>query len=306
MVGSFRAWIPVMILIVAWSPALVASPSEGTPQQALVEVVMATKAATVEKHLPESLLSVLRELSLADRAIAEQKMLVGPNLCEEGAELAVPDDGHALLVMRRKGSETGPEVRVIREITSGNESILELAVDRGGNFTQTVLIWMRLEDDEWRITQVDMPRFSERIAIDDSSFADRFRNISHKERQSRITSIIYTLQAAVQQIAAVQPDVGFPSDLSDLGPRADEGDDDDSGKPAALLPREMATNEFSQEGYIFHYELRRAGPQGDFTIIARPVDRGGVGTPSYFLDASGTVRSTEEDRDPTPEDDPVQ
>jgi len=147
--------------------SVVSFSSAGTPQQALVEMAMASTAATVEKHLPELLRQALQQLSEEDRALAEQKLLIGRTLCDEGAKLTVPDDAQVLLVMQQKGSDQRSEIRVLHEINSGTEAMLELVVQRAENYTQSVLLWMNLEDNEWRVTRVDLPHFFQRISLDE-------------------------------------------------------------------------------------------------------------------------------------------
>jgi hypothetical protein len=300
-----RTWGELMWMLAVASSSVMAASPEGSPQQALVEIALASKPATVEKHLPESLLDDLQRLDPADRALAEEKLLVGRLLGAQEGELVVPDDGSALLVALEQGTEQAKlEIRVEREINSGSDAILELGVRHSGNYAQTVLVWMRLEGTEWRVKQVDLPRFFERVALDDPGFAERFRNVQHRETDAQITAVMYEILRALQQFARAYPDLGFPGDLSVLssGPEDEEANEEHAG----LLRDDIAVNEFAQDGYTFRYELLRGGPQGDFAIIARPGERGKVGARSYLLDASGTMRSTEDDRDPTSQDEPVQ
>ena len=292
----------LILLAMITSFSVVSFSSAGTPQQALVEMAMASTAATVEKHLPELLRQALQQLSEEDRALAEQKLLIGRTLCDEGAKLTVPDDAQVLLVMQQKGSDQRSEIRVVHEINSGTEAMLELVVQRAENYTQSVLLWMNLEDNEWRVTRVDLPHFFQRISLDEPEFAERFRNVRNKELGSRIMGIMYSWSSAVHQYAIAYPDLGYPEDLTALGP-AGEGEEGDE-QHADLLQPDMAENRLTREGYAFRYELLRAGPNGDFAIVARPVN-GKPGTRSYFLDVSGTMRVTEENRDATADDDPL-
>ena len=300
MAGRMRIRGTLMLVVMLATSSVMGFSSAGSPQQALVEMAMASKPGTVEKHLPESLRQALRQLSSEDRVLAEQKLLFGHSLCDQGAELVVPEDGGGLLVMQRKDSGQRAEIQVRHEINSGSEAILELSVERSENFTQSVFIWMRLEEDEWRVTRVDVPRFFQQISLDDPEFVERFRNVKRKESESRITSLLYSVFYAVRQFALTYPDVGIPGDLSVLGP-ADE-DEEASEEHAGMLQAEMATNEFSSEGYKFRYELIRGGPDGNFALVARPLQHGSVKARSFFLDASGSIYVTEEDRDATAED----
>jgi hypothetical protein len=164
----------LMLLVMVASFSVMCFSSAGTPEQALVEMALASKPGTVEKHLPESLRQALRHLSREDRVLAEQNLLFGHSLCDPGAELTVSEDGQSLLVMQRKDSAQRTEIRVTHEINSGSDAVLELGVDRPENFTQSVLVWMRLEEDEWQVTGVDVPRFFQRLSLDDPEFVERF------------------------------------------------------------------------------------------------------------------------------------
>jgi hypothetical protein len=271
MAGRMQGKLMLLFMVACFSVA--GFSSAGTPQQALVEIATASKAATVEKHL-----------------------------IAEGTQLIVPDDGQSLLVMEKKGSDDRLVIRVIHEINAGGEALLELGVEHSENYTQTVFVSMRLEEDEWRATRVDVPRFFERFAFGDPEFAERFRNVRNKETEGGVFGIMHSLSGAVHQFSITYPEVGYPEDLRALGP-ADENSDTDE-EHAGLLQPEMAINRFDRDGYSFRYELERAGPDGDFAVVARPVNHK-PGARSYFLDASGTMRFTEEDRDPTEDDQPL-
>lgn len=312
MAGRIATSGKLMLMWALTSSYIMAAAPDGTPEEALVEMALASKPEAVEKHLPESFREALHQLSPEDRTLAEQKMLVGQYLKVEGDKLVVPDDGSALLVIQSGQSEQRTEIHVKREINGGSDALLELEIQRSNGGTQSIFIWMRLEADSWRVAQVDMPRFSERVALDQPEFVEQFRNVKRKETDGQIASVINTLLTALGQFATAYPEVGFPEDLGVLGPAPETQSDNDadpneavSNEHAGLLTTDMAMNEFSRDGYTFRYELLRNGPNGDFTITARPAERGRIGVPSYFADASGVIRSTEEDRDPTVEDEPV-
>ncbi len=127
--------------------------------------------------------------------------------------------------------------------------------------------------------------------------------MQRKDSESRITSTLYSVFYAVRQFAFTYPDVGFPADLSVLAPAGE--DEEASAEHAGLLQPKMAANEFSSEGYKFRYEFTREGPDGSFTIVARPIESSSARASSFFLDATGSIHVTDENRDATP-DDPLQ
>jgi hypothetical protein len=124
--------------------------------------------------------------------------------------------------------------------------------------------------------------------------------VQRKESESRITRVLSSILSAVRQFAITYPNVGFPGDLGALGPAGE--DEEASEEHAGLLQPEMATNEFSNEGYKFRYELIRGGPDRNFAVVAQPIDGTRPRGRNFFLDASGSIHVTDENRDATPED----
>ena len=98
-----------------------------TPEEALVEMAMATHPATVEKHLPESVREALRQLTPSERSAAERQFMLAPSMLTRDGELIVPEDGHALLVMQAKDTAQAYDIRVEREINNGSDAMIELA-----------------------------------------------------------------------------------------------------------------------------------------------------------------------------------
>ena len=73
------------------------------------------------------------------------------------------DDGSALVEFWRKGAEGDSldiSVKIAREIVSGGDALLELSLDGAYHGSQKVLAWMRLEEGEWRISELQRGRVS--------------------------------------------------------------------------------------------------------------------------------------------------
>jgi len=96
--------------------------------------------------------------------------------------------------------------------------------------------------------------------------------------------------------AASHPAQGFPAHLDLLGPRG--------AKCIEPLP---PANERS--GYVFTYVPSAPEPGGKiaaYSVTARRGDRVAPRQRSFYMDATGTIRATTEDRDATPQDPTVQ
>lgn len=119
----------------------------------------------------------------------------------------------------------------------------------------------------------------------------------HFQSRARRASVetmgwIARLHGCASAYAASHPAQGFPARLDLLGPNGTRCIE-------PLSPK----NERS--GYVFQYTPsapEASGKISDFALTARPVDRGRYGQKSFYLDATGTIRSTTEDRPATPEE----
>jgi hypothetical protein len=312
-------WIAAIAMLCLMATAFAL---DGTPQQALVEILLATQPEIVEKHLPESIRQELRHLDPDDRRECESQLLIGNAFRQNGTSMKPPDDGHALLVMQAKDSDEKSELRVQRELTGGDTAFLEVVVDHHDRGRQDFLIWMQLEDGEWRVTELQFLRFA--MLIDDAGFLDQFRRTKQKQNEAAAVARLRTLQYALQAYASAYPEVGLPNDLAVLAAPAkdvpqnpavqaseedeEQGSERDvqlSSEYAGLVDSSMASNESVERGYRFQYTLRRGGTDGAYIILARPLHFQ-KGARSFYTDESGVVRSTDENRDATPEDEPAQ
>ena len=115
--------------------------------------------------------------------------------------------------------------------------------------------------------------------------------------ESAAISAMRTIYTAQSIYAERNPQKGFAAALSELGP----------APGANLIERDIANGR--RFGYLFQLI---AGPQdasgrvAQYTVLARPVTFRQTGNRSFFADASGTIRSTAEDRAPTNQDPPLE
>lgn len=100
----------------------------------------------------------------------------------------------------------------------------------------------------------------------------------------------------------MHPELGYPANLSLLGPGGDGLLDEMLAPPGGVTTA-------SKSGYSFTYtpgkpdESRRVNT---FTISARPLKYRGTGQRNLFVDESGVIRFTVEDRPATAQDPPIQ
>ena len=100
------------------------------------------------------------------------------------------------------------------------------------------------------------------------------------------------LQQCASDYAASHPAQGFPAQLDLLGPRG-------SGCIEPL------SSENERLGHVFTYTPTAADPGGrvsGYALTVRPLNRARSGQKSFYLDATGTIRATAEDRPATPQD----
>jgi len=313
-------WIALLLL--AWSaPCLLAQAApDGTPERAIQDMALASKPEEIEKHLPVLILDDVKTLGAEDRRAFEASLLwrqCMPGGESEQAGLVIPEDGHAFLVAQNPFAQNNDtqnkdgqnndaqqlEIQLTDSVATGMDAALRFTVGGPSPVRLEVMVWMRFEEGEWRIRELDSGRFGRRIRFDDLEFVERFRNRDEKANESAATSTLYTLHYALQRYAETYPDVGIPDDLSVLAARAtNDGEDSDETNSGAFLSPEMGRNDAESGGYRFHYQLLRSGPQGVYQITARPVDFARSGRFSYLINESGEVHQTAENRDATSDD----
>lgn len=275
-----------------------------TPEQALVELLLATSVEAAEKHLPNSLREGLRTLSASEKQAFEARLRFVDGFQRMGMEVSAPEDGRALLVGTRPDSDQRFELRVVHVMIGGADAVLELTLEGMYHGSQRALLWMRLEDGEWRVTELErLGGGYDAVVFDDPKFLERYRNPELKELESSVQGTLFQIGYALGRYASTYPEVGFPADLSVLGPSPEE--EESSSEHADCLEQSLANNSFQNDGYEFHYELRRGGKNGAYSITARPVQYGKPGTQSFYLDETGGIRATRENREATADDEPV-
>jgi hypothetical protein len=295
------------IVFIAVAGGLAVAAVDGTPEQAILDIVTATKPEVVEKHLPVVTVDAIRHLAPADRQAAEHAILIGEKFRQQGLEPRTAQAGSVLLEFWRRGAaEDIPtpemEANLVREIVGGGDALLELRVESVRFGSRKLLVWMRLEEGEWRVTELQTDGYGDGTVLDEPEFVEQFRRSQEKEIEAQALGMLRTLNTALEIYARTYLD--FPETLAALAPP--EKGDDPTAERAGILGSDVAAQPYVSSGYVFTYQLLAGDSGGSYSIIARPMDHGKSGARRFYTDGSGITCFTSEDRDPTADDDPVE
>ncbi|HUK29508.1 MAG TPA: hypothetical protein VLV89_00240 [Candidatus Acidoferrum sp.] len=108
------------------------------------------------------------------------------------------------------------------------------------------------------------------------------------QAETHAVAALNDLHAALESYAAAQPGKSFPASLEPLGDRA---------RAAAQLAQ--------SEGYQLSYTPSPAGEDGAIHSYALQAHAGNFGYRNFYMDESGTLRATKENRAATSQDPPV-
>jgi len=114
--------------------------------------------------------------------------------------------------------------------------------------------------------------------------------------ESYSAGAMHNICTAQYEYAKRHPEKGFAAALSDLGPPPG----------AAFIDQQLASG--TRYGYTFTMFTARRDSSGriaQYAVIARPLTFGASGRRSLFVDASGMIHFTAEDRAPTAQDRPL-
>ena len=103
--------------------------------------------------------------------------------------------------------------------------------------------------------------------------------------ESSAVGTVRTISTATVQYSAQCPNLGFPANVTVLGP----GPGDCTG--AGIIDAVLVTN--TKSGYNFAYAAGAANAAGvitTYTYNANPINRGITGQRSFYLDQTGVIR----------------
>jgi len=297
---DIRVWIVILAAIFLWPNATNAQ--TGPDEQVLVDVATAKDVSKLESHLPEIVRSQIAALPTGERRALEEDIFFVQKLREEGAMLKAPEDGRALLLLENPRQQQRIEIRVDKKISNGAESMMVLkaldATSHSESATDlgTIIVWMKLEDGNWTITELQSPTDRESLKFDEH-FVEKFKHDRFNANEASAVGNMRTLNTAEVTYASTFTEIGFAASIEVLG--GNGGD----AQQAGLIDSELA--EGVKSGYKFEYRGGSDSPRTSYQITARPVHYGTTGKRSFFTDQSGVIRFTEEDREPTAQDDPL-
>jgi hypothetical protein len=297
-------WFGVVLLA-----ALPAFPQAFPEVDAVVETFFAKDLDIVAKHLPTSLAEALANLPAAERAEIAHEYLPAERLKSEGKKV-VRSEADGVLMAFESGPEDAVEAREVvleKRISNGYEAMLRLNLRQKTGEEEgpglDLLVWLRFEDGEWRIYQMESPSGGDQINLDDPKLLDQFRHSTVAAQEQAAVGAIRTYVSACFAYSQIYPDYGFPSSLDALA--IGDSSEPDAGH-AGLLDNLLSSPPYEKSGYRFDYRRQSSSSTSmGFVIIGRPIEFGKSGTRNFYADESGVVRFTEEDREPTNTDPPL-
>jgi hypothetical protein len=279
--------------VTAWVFALLAATvgaraQSSTPQGALEEMATTDDVEVVLRHLPVAATELLKKLPPRSKAEAFSHLLTNRNLKEEGLRLRRSVDGAGWEVVKIDTDEIDRSLQITDDFVSGDRALLTIRSAQGGEAAEVndIAVLMRLEQGEWRLSEFGR---LERQNIADY-MSERF---DHAARNESVA--VETLQFVIhslKQYATNYPAIGYPEQLMALACT--------DGEPTAehacvahLYLISGLTSTTPWNGYTFQYSR---GGNGAFHITATPSEWAETGAKSFFVDESGDIRFTSENR----------
>jgi len=177
--------------------------------------------------------------------------------------------------------------------------MLPLRVESGGE-SQSFIVRMHLEDHEWRIDDFGP---WEKTDLGIQELLHEPTEMEKNEAAARET--LGEIEGALRRYAGVNPRIGYPSTLKALtvGP---PDVDPEAWRSLGVLDESFAADPLFKNGYRFQYLLTSVGDglqsPGQFELIAVPTEFGVTGKTSFYLDYTGTLHMTTENRPANEED----
>ena len=275
------------------SPSLRAQSSP--EEKAIAEILLAKDSANVERHLPEALRTALATMDKAGR----EQLLSRPlaTMKEKNLKVSAGSNGLALVefdVDLPDADIKHFELRTERRISDGAEAVLVLALVAPEKSWGDAEVWMKMEDGEWRVREFRDPSVYGSIDLEDP---ETIAELVQAPRQMNERAAIASLRELTTDLFSYSAAFSeMPDSMDALGGPAEAESTKDH---AVLIDSELASTHV-QSGYRFEY---RKTSIDSYQITARPLDFGKSGSRNFFVDESGAIRFTAEDRQATANDD---
>lgn len=294
--------------------------SQSTPQAALEELITTDKIEVAQPHYPEAFRRVLDALKKEDRAQTARRLLVKEWLRQQHHSLRKNSAGGWELL-----SPEGEKIltySITDTYFSGNNALLRLQISSAEQKGEgaTYFISMRLDGGDWQVTGFGAWLSTN---IDSDEFVRRF--IPTGDNEMAAQSTLQQIREALFAYRQTYRQAGYPSTLQTLsGPEqtgqdiaqqdaqveentVQDSDADQAPPPleppqySRLLDPSFLEPHVIKDGYEFRYTLIDPGvggeQQGKFRLTATPVEFGKTGGRSFFMDESGQIRYTAEQRE---------
>lgn len=289
-----------LVLLLVALPAVAQYPEV----DAVVDALMAKDLRALAKHLPPELEKGLAGLSANEQRQLSEEMLPLRTLARQGAVVKRSDSPGEIVVIEPTEPNArnlpAATVKLDKRISDGIECLLRFSVHAGERESEQFQVWMRFVDSEWRIYELEDPRGFERIKLDAPNFLAKRRHTELNSNESAAIGSMRSYLTAAITYASSFPDIGFPQTAEDLGVSRYGTDVDEHH--AGLVDNILSSPPFEKNGYRFTFK----GEKEKFTLIGRPIKFGVSGNRSFFSDETCVIRFTEEDREATEKDGPLQ
>jgi type IV pilus assembly protein PilA len=270
---------------------------------AAVDALMAKDLPALAKHLPPELEKGLAGLPTKEQRELSEEMLPLRILGRQGIAVKRSDSPDGIVVVE----PTEPNERKIpssiikldKRISDGSECLLRLSFRTGSDDSDQFQVWMKYVDSEWRIYELEEPG-GRLIKLDAPDFLARRRHTDLNSNESSAVGSMRSYNTAAITYTSSYPDIGFPKTAEDLGASRYGTDVDEHH--AGLVDNMLSNPPFEKNGYRFTFK----GEREKFTLIGRPIKFGVSGNRSFFSNESCVIRFTDEDREATEKDGPLQ
>jgi hypothetical protein len=289
--------------------SVIAASAQGTPEAALAELALAKDFKSAAKHYPIALVDALKGLPPQDLAVAKNELLPIKKLYGLNVTPKASEDDASLLVFDVPEQKRKFSLRVKRRLSDGVMAMLEMESCEEDKCWGEWRAWMKMEDGEWRLDELLQGWTQTAVMLQDPDLIARLQHAEMHHNEEAALESLQIILAAVSEYANTFKDIGFPEEINVLVKLpAKPGEQDESTaesedavldpQHAQLLQEAYGKNPSELEGYRFEYTLLRHGREntGSYSITATPLTFGKTGTRSFYVDESGVIKATKEER----------
>lgn len=295
-------------------PQLTFAVQSSTPEAALEEMVTADSLDTLARHLPVKVEEAINKIGGKEKEQLTGKLLARRLMESKGITLHKTEDGSGWEVVDDKQQVQG-SIKLKSNFISGTDAMLVLeateakesdsnerpSYSKAEKRRTRILVSMRLQEGEWRLIEFG-PWESKSLEAEDF-----LRGLGlGAQNESEAIGTLRVLSAALSTYASTYPKVGLPLNLPAL---SGEVGQEASAEHAMLLDPSFAAAPLVRDGYRFQYTLgdRGVGNEqgGTYRITATPIEFSKDSGKSLFIDQTGVIRATTENRDANENDEPL-